>query len=148
MLCYKLSSCIQLYSVEFLLHLALFGWLVRGLETAVAVMSQKIDFIRAITPKTSTSMRETLLFQRYINPLPVTKNVFSRTCLSAPNFLQQNNNHIKNELFSLRRKFAYDVLFPWQQGWLKTRLKYWFLFIWKKIKSLDCFHILHTKNWH
>ena len=25
-----------------------------------------------------------------------------------PNFLQQNNNHKKNELFSLRRKFAYD----------------------------------------
>ena len=32
----------------------------------------------------------------------------SRTFLSEPNFLQQNNNHKKNEVFSLRRKFAYD----------------------------------------
>jgi len=31
-------------------------------------------------------------------------------------------------------------------GWLKTRLKKWFLFILKKIQSLDFFHLLPTTN--
>ena len=40
------------------------------------------------------------------------------------------------------------VLLPWQWGWLKTRLKKWFLFIFKRNPVVRFFHRLPTTNWH